>query len=132
MIILMLKRSIIMVPLSFLTLVTYTLFFLISLTRNLPILFSFQRISFWFYWFSLLFINFLVIDFYFFIISFLLLTWDLICFSFFSFLRKKFSSLTHFFCVCVCVCDKVLLKYKGDRESFWHRHQKGAERVPAC
>ena len=32
--------------------------------------------------------------------------------------------------VCVCVCNKVLLKYKGDRESFWHRHQKGAERVP--
>ena len=28
------------------------------------------------------------------------------------------------------LCTKVLLKYKGDRESFWHRHQKGAERVP--
>ena len=28
------------------------------------------------------------------------------------------------------LCNKVLLKYKGDRESFWHRHQKGAERVP--
>jgi len=28
--------------------------------------------------------------------------------------------------------NKVLLKYKGDRESFWHRHQKGAERGPAC
>ena len=28
--------------------------------------------------------------------------------------------------------NKVLLKYKGDRESFWHRHQKGAERVPRC
>ena len=27
------------------------------------------------------------------------------------------------------LCNKVLLKYKGDRESFWHRHQKGAERV---
>ena len=27
-------------------------------------------------------------------------------------------------------CNKVLLKYKGDRESFWHRHQKGAETVP--
>ena len=26
------------------------------------------------------------------------------------------------------LCNKVLLKYKGDRESFWHRHQKGAER----
>ena len=30
------------------------------------------------------------------------------------------------------LCNKVLLKYKGDRESFWHRYQKGAERVPAC
>ena len=30
------------------------------------------------------------------------------------------------------LCNKVLLKYKGDRESFWHRHQKGVERVPAC
>ena len=28
------------------------------------------------------------------------------------------------------LCNKVLLKYNGDRESFWHRHQKGAERVP--
>ena len=28
------------------------------------------------------------------------------------------------------LCNKVLLKYKGDRESFWHRHQKGAKRVP--
>ena len=28
------------------------------------------------------------------------------------------------------LCNKVLLKYKGDRESLWHRHQKGAERVP--
>ena len=27
----------------------------------------------------------------------------------------------------VCVCNKVLLKYKGDRESFWHRHQKWAK-----
>ena len=27
------------------------------------------------------------------------------------------------------LCNKVLLKYKGDRESFWHGHQKGAERV---
>ena len=25
------------------------------------------------------------------------------------------------------LCNKVLLKYKGDRESFSHRHQKGAE-----
>ena len=23
------------------------------------------------------------------------------------------------------LCSKVLLKYKRDRESFWHRHQKG-------
>ena len=30
------------------------------------------------------------------------------------------------------LCNKVLLKYKGDRESFWHRHQKGAERVHPC
>ena len=30
------------------------------------------------------------------------------------------------------LCNKVLLKYKGDRESFWHRHQKRVERVPAC
>ena len=30
------------------------------------------------------------------------------------------------------MCHKVLLKYKGDRESFWRRHQKGAERVPPC
>ena len=29
-------------------------------------------------------------------------------------------------------CNKLLLKYKGDRESFWHRHQKGTERVPPC
>ena len=28
------------------------------------------------------------------------------------------------------LCNKVLLKYKGDRENFWHRHQKAAERVP--
>ena len=30
------------------------------------------------------------------------------------------------------LCNKVLLKYKRDRESFWHRHQKEAERVPPC
>ena len=30
------------------------------------------------------------------------------------------------------LCNKVFLTYKGDRESFWHRHQKGAERVPPC
>ena len=29
-------------------------------------------------------------------------------------------------------CNKVLLKYKGHRESFWHRHLKGVERVPPC
>ena len=28
------------------------------------------------------------------------------------------------------LCNKVLLKYKRDRESFWYRHQKGAEGVP--
>ena len=28
------------------------------------------------------------------------------------------------------LCNKVLLKCKGNRESFWHRHQKGVERVP--
>ena len=27
------------------------------------------------------------------------------------------------------LCDKVLLKYKRDRQSVWHRHQKRAERV---
>ena len=27
--------------------------------------------------------------------------------------------------VFLCVCNKVLLKYKGDRESFWHSYQKG-------
>ena len=30
------------------------------------------------------------------------------------------------------LCNKILLKYKGGRESFWHRHQKGAERVSPC
>ena len=30
------------------------------------------------------------------------------------------------------LCNRVLLKCKRDRESFWHRHQKGAERVPPC
>ena len=30
------------------------------------------------------------------------------------------------------LCNKVLLKYKGDRKGFWYRHQKGAERVPPC
>ena len=29
------------------------------------------------------------------------------------------------------LCNKVLLNYKRDRESFWH-NQKGAERVPPC
>ena len=27
------------------------------------------------------------------------------------------------------LCDKVLVKYKRDRESFWHRNQKGTETV---
>ena len=30
------------------------------------------------------------------------------------------------------LCDKDLLKHKRDSESFWHRHQKGAERAPPC
>ena len=30
------------------------------------------------------------------------------------------------------LCNKVLLKYKRDIESFWHRHQKGSQRVPHC
>ena len=30
------------------------------------------------------------------------------------------------------LCNKVLQKYKRDRESFWHRHQKWVERVPRC
>ena len=38
----------------------------------------------------------------------------------------KAWSLTNF------LCNKVLLKYKRDRESFWLRHQKGAERLPPC
>ena len=28
------------------------------------------------------------------------------------------------------LCNKVLLKYKRARESFWHRNQKGAGKVP--
>ena len=28
------------------------------------------------------------------------------------------------------LCNKVLLKYKRDTESFWHRQQKGEERTP--
>jgi len=28
------------------------------------------------------------------------------------------------------LCNKVLIKYKRDRESFWHRHQQGTKRVP--
>ena len=28
------------------------------------------------------------------------------------------------------LCNKVLLKCKGDRGSFWHRHQKGQEEYP--
>ena len=30
------------------------------------------------------------------------------------------------------LCNRVLLKYKKDRESFRHRHQKRAERVSPC
>ena len=30
------------------------------------------------------------------------------------------------------LCNKVLLRYKGNRESFWYRHQKGVERVLPC
>ena len=30
------------------------------------------------------------------------------------------------------LCNQVLLKYKRDRESFWRRHQRWAERVPPC
>ena len=30
------------------------------------------------------------------------------------------------------LCNKNLLKYKGVRESFWHRHQKMAERLLPC
>ena len=28
--------------------------------------------------------------------------------------------------------SEVKWQYKGDRESFWYRHQKGIERVPPC
>ena len=30
------------------------------------------------------------------------------------------------------LCNKALLKYKWDRESFWHRHQKGTESMLPC
>ena len=30
-------------------------------------------------------------------------------------------------CVCACVCSRVLLQWKRDRRSYWHRHQKRAE-----
>ena len=30
------------------------------------------------------------------------------------------------------LCNKILLKCEGDRESFGCRHQKRVERVPAC
>ena len=33
---------------------------------------------------------------------------------------------------CSFLCSKVLLKCNRDRENFWHRHQKGKERVPLC
>ena len=32
--------------------------------------------------------------------------------------------------LCVCVCNRVLLKYKKYRESFWHRQQKGQKEYP--
>ena len=28
------------------------------------------------------------------------------------------------------LCSRVLLKWKRDRESFWHRHQKGGGECP--
>ena len=37
---------------------------------------------------------------------------------------QRWGLITQNFCVI------VLLKYKGDRESFWHWHQKGVKRVP--
>ena len=75
------------------------------------------------------------------------LFWVLSCFLIQAFIAMSFplrtaSAVSLKFCIfsfyfsqyllCVCVCNKVLLKYKGDRESFWHRHQKEAERVPPC
>ena len=36
------------------------------------------------------------------------------------------------FTTCYFLCSKDLLKYNRDRVSFFHRHQKGTERVPAC
>ena len=42
----------------------------------------------------------------------------------------RFLIIRFIYLFILCVCNKVLLNYKGDRESFWHRHQKGAERVP--
>ena len=47
-------------------------------------------------------------------------------------LKSNQLSKGNIFLFFVCVCNKVLLKYKRDRESFWHRYQKGAERVPLC
>ena len=38
-------------------------------------------------------------------------------------LPSSATALFSDFFLCVCVCNKVLLKYKGDRESFWHKHQ---------
>ena len=40
--------------------------------------------------------------------------------------RLNYSEFFFFF----FFCNKVLLKYKRDRESFWHRHQKGTESAP--
>ena len=41
--------------------------------------------------------------------------------------RDEWGLIAQSFCVI-----KVLLKYKGNTESFWHRHQKRAERAPPC
>ena len=44
--------------------------------------------------------------------------------------REEFSLGPVTFEHSVLLCNKVLLKYKRDRENFWHRHEKGAKRVP--
>ena len=40
---------------------------------------------------------------------------------------QRWGLMAQSFCIII-----FSLKYKRDRESFWHRHQKGAERVPPC
>ena len=42
--------------------------------------------------------------------------------------RLNYSEFVFFFFF--FFCNKFLLKYKRDRESFWHRHQKGTESAP--